>query len=150
MFQQLRQLERAYLFMAIFHSEHSWPERPWVGRSSTLGRLAQHFEICDALSILYIKQENISYDELLAVYIIRTEDILIPADLSYRHLRQIMLQEACLYLSEGSSNAIYPSISSTNNNNIKSSGIKGWQFIVSCRNNSNTDKPSSNKKISIS
>lgn len=89
-------------------------------------------------------------DELLAVYIIRTEDILIPTDLSYRHLRQIVLQEACLYLSEGSSNTIYPSISSTNNNNIKSSGIKGWQFIVSCRNNSNTDKPSSNKKISIS
>ena len=42
--------------MTIFNSEDFWPQRPWVGRTSTLGRCPQHFEISYALGILHKKK----------------------------------------------------------------------------------------------
>lgn len=51
--------------MTIFNSEDSWPQRPWVGRTSTLGRCSQHLEISDALGIL----KELKNRFILAIYI---------------------------------------------------------------------------------
>lgn len=63
--------------MTVFNSEDFWPQRPWVGRTSTLGRCPQHFEISDAFGILEEEKLDIHFQfismELTLFLLVKTK-----------------------------------------------------------------------------
>ena len=63
--------------MTIFNSEDFWPQRPWVGKTSTLGRCPQHFEISDAFGILEEEKLDIHFQfvsmELTLFLLVKTQ-----------------------------------------------------------------------------
>ena len=131
--------------MTIFNSEDFWPQRPWVGWTSALGRCSQHFEISDALGIL--KKEKSRF--IFVIYIrgtnfIRARKAQILRDvlksqngpsLMKRKISLSTSRNTCeVYLSEWSPNTIHSSVSSTNDDDVQVSGIKGRQVVVTYNN----------------
>lgn len=50
--------DNTYLFVSVFYSEYSWPQRPWVGSTSAFRGRSKDLEICNALGILCERKQK--------------------------------------------------------------------------------------------